>query len=229
MNIHQTDNYDQFKMVEGNRPINQRHVKNLMASLMKQNLLASNPVIVNERLEVIDGQHRLEAAKSLGLPVTYIVVDRWGLPQVQILNAHNRQWQPEDYLNSYIQRGYVEYEALKEFIDNYGFSISIALGLLGNFQARPGELLREFKEGNFRVVDLGMAEEFASKLSELEAYCAPWVYKDRDFINALAAFYKEHDHLQLMRALKRPGTRITRQLTRGDYFEDLKRIYQKGG
>ena len=38
---------------------------------MKKKYLVS-PILVNEKMEVIDGQHRLQAQKELNLPTYYI-------------------------------------------------------------------------------------------------------------------------------------------------------------
>ena len=69
--IHVTSDYDQFTYLVGNRDIVNKHVKSLSAEIDNRDL--EIPIIVNEKMEVCDGQHRLEAYKVLGKPVPYIV------------------------------------------------------------------------------------------------------------------------------------------------------------
>ena len=69
--IHVTSDYSKFSYLVGNRDIVNKHVKDLSGHIDERDL--SIPIIVNENMEVCDGQHRLEAYKVLGLPVHYIV------------------------------------------------------------------------------------------------------------------------------------------------------------
>ena len=64
-------NYTKFTLLDDNRDINDVHVEALAKSMKKSGQLM--PIIVNENLEVLDGQHRLKACELLGLPVAYVV------------------------------------------------------------------------------------------------------------------------------------------------------------
>ena len=63
-------NHTKFTLLDNNRDIDIRHVAALMASMKKHGQLM--PIIVNENLEVIEGQHRLKACTELDIPVAYI-------------------------------------------------------------------------------------------------------------------------------------------------------------
>ena len=58
-----TNEYNQFRFVKGNRPLNDLHLSRLRRS-MKENFLPI-PIIVNERMEIVDGQHRFTICKEL--------------------------------------------------------------------------------------------------------------------------------------------------------------------
>ena len=62
-NIHITKNYNDFKFVKGNRAINYTHVNNLVDSIKEKDL--QMPIIVDEKMNIIDGQHRFEAYRLL--------------------------------------------------------------------------------------------------------------------------------------------------------------------
>lgn len=223
--LFETIDYDIFKLVKGNRQVHYGHVKNLISSIAKKNMLEQNPILVNERMEVIDGQHRLHAARALNLPVPYKVLSGADLKDVQLLNAHNKPWELKDYLDSFIIRGFQDYIELKEFCESYHISISIGLQLLSGFHSRPYELIREFKEGNFKVKDQEAARTYADRLFELEEFSMPGVWRDREYLNALILFYRTNSHEMLMKKLRAGKGMIMRALTTGDYLRQLERIY----
>ena len=72
LQIHSTYDLNVFKILEGNRNINLLHVERLVKSI-EENGFLKMPIIVNKNYEVIDGQHRLEAAKKSKSMVYYII------------------------------------------------------------------------------------------------------------------------------------------------------------
>ena len=64
--IRKTNNYPMFKNMIGNREIKDKNYKKLIRSMSEKQLII--PILVNEKLEIIDGQHRFNACKTLQLP-----------------------------------------------------------------------------------------------------------------------------------------------------------------
>lgn len=71
--VFRTKKYSQFKRLDSNRTVKTGRVNKIKQSIEKVGYVQS-PIIVNEKMEVIDGQGRLEALKQLQIPVDYIVV-----------------------------------------------------------------------------------------------------------------------------------------------------------
>ena len=69
----QTTDYKKFKIIQGNRALREFHVEYLKKSIMKDNLLYLNPILVNSDYYVFDGQHRLKVAEDLNLPIFYTI------------------------------------------------------------------------------------------------------------------------------------------------------------
>lgn len=66
----ETNDYSLFKQLPNARPINQKRVEKLMYWIVSHEI--ENPkIVVNKRFEILDGYHRLEACKKLGLPIPY--------------------------------------------------------------------------------------------------------------------------------------------------------------
>ncbi|MBF9222525.1 ParB N-terminal domain-containing protein [Hymenobacter ruricola] len=76
-----------------NRMVDQRHVRKLVAQIAKENLLHIKPLDVTANLGVIDGQHRLAAARLLGLPIFYRVSSELGGQHIASLNTTSKNWQ----------------------------------------------------------------------------------------------------------------------------------------
>lgn len=109
-----TKDYEIFKRAEGNRSINQENLSRIIESLEKVNLLKECPIVVNKEMEILDGQHRLEAAKSLGLEVWYIETDQENFSVMTNLNYAKKAWSIEDWVNYWAGRGRAQYILLQK-------------------------------------------------------------------------------------------------------------------
>lgn len=126
-----TKDYSIFKRLKGNRGLNEINVKRIADSMTESYLFTV--VIVNEFMEVIDGQHRIEACKRLGLPVNYIIKPGLRLSDVQKYNGFQMQWNKMNYALSYSEAGIKSYMILLEFMKEYpDFNLGSAENLLTN-------------------------------------------------------------------------------------------------
>jgi hypothetical protein len=222
--IYATGDYDLFGLVGGNRQVNHGHVAHLISSIAKKNMLKDNPILVNEKYEIIDGQHRVHAARALGVPIYFKIVSGTALAEVQLLNAHNKPWELRDYLDSYIALNNRDYIELDEFCSTYELSISMGIMLLSDFTSRPKELLRLFRDGDFKVANKEKAVEFADRIYDLKGFCMANVWHDRELMRALQQFYRTHSHQKLMERLRAENVMIMRSATVGDYLRQLEQL-----
>lgn len=127
--VYQTHDYALFSHIHGNRSIKKIHVKRLIQSFQVAYLLS--PILVNDKLQIIDGQHRFEAAKELGLPINYIVCQNYLLKEVQLLNTNMEKWSKMQYLESYCDLGHPEYLKVRNFMNQFPeLSLNICLTIL---------------------------------------------------------------------------------------------------
>ena len=89
-NVYATKDYDKFSMLQENRLLKLGHVANIEESMKKKFLF--NPIIVNEKLQIIDGQHRFTAVKNLNKPLFFVVADGYGINEVIVFNTHQKDW-----------------------------------------------------------------------------------------------------------------------------------------
>lgn len=144
--VKRTNNYKKFKNLKGNRDVAPSRVRKIVESINKVGYITS-PVIVNEKMEVIDGQGRLQALEYLGLPVEYIVHKGAGIEECLSMNIHQSNWTIRDYIKSYADRGNQSYMYTQKLIDDFA-DISILAVIMATQQTNKiqkkiynGELL----------------------------------------------------------------------------------------
>lgn len=119
--IYETRHYDMFKFYSGNRNINPRKVKELLKSFNERYYPV--PIIVDHWMRILDGQHRLEAAKLGGFPIFFQQLPKDIVPTqvIRQLNADQKPYSLEDHLKLYVDDGrgdYIQFQNLYEHYDN---------------------------------------------------------------------------------------------------------------
>lgn len=147
--IQKTKDYYIFRYINFNRPINKRHVQQLKQMILKENLLHLHPVIVNDRMEMVDGQHRLCAAKELGVDIYYIQ-DSVSYEHILNSNLYQKKLTLQDVVKFYAVKDKIpSYEKLYEYIEDLGISSKAALGLL--FGSISVSIIDFIKSGKFQM------------------------------------------------------------------------------
>lgn len=208
--VFETKDYDKFTFVDGNRGINVSHLSRLKRSMRLQYLI--RPIIVNEHFQVIEGQHGLVAAKSLDLPIRYIIAPGYGLDEVNIYNSTMKKWGEKEYLESYCALGFEDYLILADFVEEFGFSVSNSARLLSNLKASVekrhkddsfGQFrLNAFKYGNFKVGNPKLAADMAKKILQIKPYYSGW--NRSKFVRTMMHMFnhEKYDHKIFMGKLK---------------------------
>jgi hypothetical protein len=225
--IKATKHFAMFKSLGGNRNINDCHLRMLTKSIEERNLLEYAPIIVNKKGEVIDGQHRLLAAKKLKTPVYYIVAEDIGLKEAQRLNIQNKNWTLDDYTDSYVKQGKEDYAKLKAFSEKFGFSISLSVSLLNNDSLRGNSsYLSEFKFGEFKIKDWDNGIKIATQLMALAPYCEPEsIVRDRELVKSLLKAEEVIDFADIVNGLRIHGMKLSRHESQKDYLREIEDIY----
>ena len=102
MHLKSTRSYSIFNSIIGNRNLDSKNLKRIKESINEIGL--QMPILVNENNSIIDGQHRLQAAKELEIPITYIVSKdscEQNIDQLQI----SKQWTSYDFCSRNALKG----------------------------------------------------------------------------------------------------------------------------
>jgi hypothetical protein len=231
-----TINYELFKPLKGNRPISEVHVRRLMESFKRDYLMAR--ILVNEHFEVIDGQHRLEAAKRLSLPVEYEVRKGFGLEEAQALNQNVKNWGKMEFLNSYCDMGLLPYLQLREFMQTYpDFGIAAAeaiftntVGGVNNSQEifHKGKAIgkvKKFEKGELKVNDLPYAYEIASKIMDYKKFFSG--FNRVVFVGVMIGLFKnpKFNHELMIKRLQSQPTALVLCANAEQYRLLIEKIY----
>jgi len=165
MEIKQTSDYSVFRHVTGNREVNKSHVKRLLLTFgSNPKKLQWVPILVNENMEVIDGQHRLEASKKLEVPIYYRVINGLTLEDCQALNSNSKMWSPTDYAKAYCENGNQNYCDYLTFKSKTKLNHDIVMRYLS---LDNPVTVQSFKDGQLEVQDYKKSELLASQLQDL--------------------------------------------------------------
>tara|TARA_B100001093_G_C26715022_1_gene965247 strand:+ start:387 stop:1115 length:729 start_codon:yes stop_codon:yes gene_type:complete len=108
-----TKDYNMFEFLDTNRQPNTRIIKKLEKSIKEHGVQI--PIIVNDKKQIVDGQHRFWALRKLGYQVPYIISYTWkeDIHTIEINNTGHR-WTSMDYANYAAESGNLDVdEALK--------------------------------------------------------------------------------------------------------------------
>jgi len=111
----ETNDYSQFTFIKLNRHIDETHLKRLTKDISENGL--SQPILVDAEGNILEGQHRFLACKSLGLNVKYIVTDDISIDRVVAINNLSKPWTPLDKARSYAAQGNEHYIKLLDFLE----------------------------------------------------------------------------------------------------------------
>lgn len=165
--MHKTTDYSMFKKHPSNREISNTNLQRIISSIKSRNLLEFRPMLVNQHFEVIDGQHRLEAAKTLGVEI-YYTVDPTSAPEdIMILNNNQKVWDLDSYLNYHLSFGNVEYQKFTEFQRMEGLNIREGMNLLRGLSDCSRA---KFREGGFKfpsALQYGKLSDLLSKFKSI--------------------------------------------------------------
>jgi len=191
--ILKTFNYSQFKKIKGNREINDRHVNSLIKSIEEKGLII-HPAIVNEKMQVIDGQHRLAACEILHHPFYYYVLESGTINDVTILNQNRKNWGFTEWMNRYAEYNNIEYKIYKSLYEKWGFDHWSTIFLLcrtKGYRSRAG-LKDKFYDGTLKIETLEQGKKWAQRIMDLEPFYKN--YKRRALIQAMIRVFHDRNY-----------------------------------
>ena len=234
--VYKTSDLSIFTQIDGNRVPNLQHIKRLADSIRVYGMKC-NPILVNEKMQVIDGQHRLMAAKEANSFVYYIVVDGYSLNEVHTLNLNQKNWAKKDFMDGYANMGVESYIKLKAFIeknDDFSFADCIAfcqggvghnVRMLAHKVSKSPNQIQVFEEGTWKNGDMDIAQDMASKIRMIKTYYSG--YNRSTFVGTMIGMFNndKFDFNEFMHKVRLQPTALVDCANREQYKTLIEDIY----
>ena len=158
--IYKTDNYDEFIFIKGNRDIKKSNVNKLKKKIQKNGYDVGIPITVleiDEKLVIIDGQHRYIACKELGLPIyfTYSTIEDMSVKEIvkkiSDLNTNGCNWSTDDFIKKEIELGNENYKLLQQLCNKLDTvdDIKMCADYMYATRIKGGKQLAALRDGTF--------------------------------------------------------------------------------
>lgn len=230
--VERTTDYSKFKMLKANRPLTESHVSGIMKSIeVNGSWLQDEPVLVNEDLEVVDGQHRLEAHRRLELPVYYTVVYGVGIERAHVMNRARRNWTLVDWMNSYANGGNSNYvRFVKLFEDNEEFRPAVIMCACAD-KPLAKSLAKSFRAGDFILNedDAKRTQQRLDMLAELHEIAPNFINSTCGRFILQIFTHPKYDHARMVKKMKEQGgdTFVPSSYI-GTVLAQMERAYNRG-
>lgn len=220
--IYVTTDYSKFKLIKGNRTLHKSKYLQLLKSMETEQLMI--PIAVNDKFEVIDGQHRYNACRELKKPVYYYICDGYGIEQVKRANLVSSNWTKEDYLNLHTTDGLVAYEEFEDILLESGLNVYDLIKVYAQAQEKSSEQLAyEFTNGSLVNDNIEKVTGFITALKDFEFFK---YYKKKQFVAAFIKLYFDprYDQTRMVKRLKSRDAvlkELSSNVTKDEYLAKL--------
>jgi hypothetical protein len=226
MKIQFTTQYGKFSFIGGNRQVNKANLNSLRKSMEEEMLMS--PIIVNEKYEIIDGQHRFLVRKEMGKEIPFIIMQGYGLKQVHTLNSVSKIWNNSEYLDGYADLGNENYIRFRDFKNHYRLNFMPAFSILHS-AVRSGNQseMSKFRNGEMEITKKQVqdAEFFMVVLTRFKSLYHG--YKRTQFIYALIRLMRnpKFDPALFINKLTYQQTKLVDCSTVDQYISLIEEIY----
>lgn len=219
--ILETNEYDKFSFKPGNRRIDQNHLAYVEGKMKEEYLIA--PIMVNAKMEIMDGQHRFMACRHLNLPVRYYITDDMDAEEIARMNNVAKRWKPEDYANVFTGEDYKSYRAFRTTYPKIVHTIAVIL--LGGVENKRHNGDNAFRTGYFKVKSYSKAVAVAKLIMQIGDYTKEST--KRSFVLALlhCMTFKEFDEKRLLRKIKHRANLLRGYARVDEFIQAIQEIY----
>jgi hypothetical protein len=172
--VFQSDEYNKFHMVKGNRTLDMNKIKKILADIDRgTNLLKYCPILCvekNKKLEIVDGQHRFVVAKKIKSPIYYIIGESLSLYDIARMNSNTEKWKARDFINCYKELGNDNYVKLEKLLSDFaGLPVTTAIALMASGKiSQGGSEPDKFQRGEFVASEEKKAIAICKKVKQFD-------------------------------------------------------------
>ncbi len=237
-NIYSSSNYKMFRFLEFNRDIDIKHVRSLMESMKRNGILSYPLMILTDCVDgiptywIIDGQHRFEAMKRLGIPIWFTLYQKQSSQPITLydlvrlvadVNNTSKAWGILQYLKAWKSLKVREYVKLDEQHQLTGLPVTLLLQAYSGL-AR-GRATKLFVQGAYKMEDEKRGNDYVSHLKILR----PLIPRSSSVYTHMLEFLRNsesYSNTQMQRALRKADLRFFMSENDEEVMSNLKLIYE---
>ena len=226
--VYKTSDYTRFKKLQNNRRVSAERVATIKSSLKEKEVI--NPIIVNNKFEIIEGQGRYEAKKQLGLPIYYIIDPSANEEDCIRLNKNNRPWGIYDYMYSYADSGIQSYITLSKLYEETGLPVARILRFANRGTKRKdGDEVIRSGELKFTESDCAVVRAVKEKCDEIVSALQMTRKPNETFCTAVKVVVdtEGYNHVRMLRRCAKYKNSFTAVTDLEDMLKEFTRIYNK--
>lgn len=224
--IRYSTDYERFRFDPKNRPVNPEHVDELVKSIQRVNYLHLFPIVVSREYVIRDGQHRMVAAKALGVPIYYIVSGQLAVGDVPLITATVEPWDSADYLHHYCNAGISDYLVIRDLHKRYSFLRPhqiVGLAHIGD----ASRITKSFKNGTYKANGVQFCIRVCEAVLDFKKYEHVTFYNHSYFVNAISNLMgnRHYNHERMMKKVELLSRRLVKCPDTDSYIALLNEIY----
>jgi hypothetical protein len=224
--IHYTTDYGRFKFLKGNRDINEGKVNKIKKVIQAGiDVLKYAPIIVNEAMEIIDGQHRFAVSREMKGNVYYVIHKEADLSIVPTINSNSSKWRNIDFLNSYADLKKPAYLSLIKFMEEFsGIGLSTAIKIVHAGTMEVSDAVESFRDGVLSNDHIELAHKVATLLNDFRPHMEN-PFSSRMFRVMLQLMDNgKYDHALMLKKLQDSGRRIENLTSPKTIIQDMESV-----
>jgi hypothetical protein len=223
-----SSDYERFIPHGLQRIIHSGHVKKIMGSMKNFGFMASHPIAAyrdGDKFRIIDGHHRHAAAKTLGIPLRFVLMAKEYAEAVGEANT-GKAWTTVEWARKYALEGRPHFLTLNKYVVA-GVPLTLAASMLsGNTSTSAGSnIARHIISGEFVVKDTSQIDALLAFIREFQGICP--AVRTRNFIAAFSLCYKtpEFDIEQLRSRLTSHPKMLIKTASTQQMLEQIDTLY----
>jgi len=181
--------YSKFVLSELNR--DPSHYRKVLESIKTNDYTQYQPILVDKKMNIVDGQNRFLACKELGLPIYFIISREIHIYAAADINQASKNWSMQDFVQHYSKRGKENYTKMLDLCAKYGQRIS-TIAQFGKYSNGVNSHTENVKRGDFYFRDDVDIDGFFSHLATFQKYYS--FSKNDRFVKALLKMYMHKDY-----------------------------------
>ncbi len=169
-------NYNEFNFLHFNRKVEMRHVMEIVDSIQRHGVLSFVNVVITDCIDgvkqmyIVDGQHRFEAFRYLGLPILYTVVEANSKKEIvrliADLNKTSRRWSTRNFMTAWSSLKIEDYTEIDTALSNTKLPITLILEVFSEKDRKTATKM--FQDGDFEIVNVKKNKTILNDINSLK-------------------------------------------------------------